>query len=111
MDAPTSTRKVWLSGSEGRILSQEEAAAISQSTGEIMLREGLRSVCCVPMFSHGEALSTINLGSRSEDFFTTQDLQFFTQSPAQVALPPENARSYQRIEEPSAPRAEEKVYL
>jgi formate hydrogenlyase transcriptional activator len=96
---------------EGRILSQEEAAAISQSTGEIMLREGLRSVCCVPMFSHGEALGTINLGSRSENFFTTQDLQFFAQAAAQVAIALENALSYQRIEELNAHLAEEKVYL
>ena len=96
---------------EGRILSQEEAAAISQSTGEIMSREGLRSVCCVPMFSRGEALGTINLGSRSENFFTAQDLQFFAQAAAQVAIALENALSYQRIEELNARLAEEKVYL
>jgi formate hydrogenlyase transcriptional activator len=96
---------------EGRILSQEEAAAISKSTGEIMSREGLRSVCCVPMFSHGEALGTINVGSRRENFFTAQDLQFFAQAAAQVAIALENALSYQRIEELNARLAEEKVYL
>jgi len=96
---------------EGRILSQLEAAAISQSTGEIMSREGLRSFCCVPMFSHGDSLGTINLGSRRENFFTAQDLQFFAQAAAQVAIALENALSYQRIEELNARLAEEKVYL
>jgi formate hydrogenlyase transcriptional activator len=96
---------------QGRILSLEEAAAISKPTGEILSREGLRSVCCVPMFSRGEPLGTLNLGSRRESFFTAEDLHFFEQAAAQVAIALENALSYQRIEEFNARLAEEKVYL
>ena len=96
---------------EGRLFSREEAAAISQSTGDIMAREGLRSLCCTPLLSHGNALGTLNLGSRQEHFFTAGDLQFFAQAAGQVAIALDNALSYQRIEELNERLAEEKVYL
>jgi formate hydrogenlyase transcriptional activator len=96
---------------QGRVFSLEEASVISQSTGEIMGREGLHSICCIPLISHGNALGTLNLGSRQESFFTESDLQFFSQAADQVAIALENALSFQRIEELNARLAEEKVYL
>jgi formate hydrogenlyase transcriptional activator len=96
---------------EGRVFTLEEASAIAQSTGDIMAREGLRSLCCMPLISHGAVLGTLNLGSRQEAFFTGGDLQFFTQAAGQVTIALENALSYQRIEELNERLAEEKVYL
>jgi len=96
---------------QGRVFSLQEATAISHSTGDIMAREGLRSLCCMPLLSHGNALGTLNLGSRREAFFTDGDLQFFAQAADQVAIALENALSYRRIEELNARLAEEKVYL
>ena len=96
---------------QGRVFTLEEAAAISQTTGDIMAREGVHSICCMPLVSHGNALGTLNLGSRQESFFTDGDLQFFAQAADQVAIALENALSFQRIEELNARLAEEKVYL
>ena len=96
---------------EGRLFSWEEAAAISQSTGDIMAREGVRSICCMPLISHGDVLGTLNLGSRQESFFTDGDMQFFAQAAGQVAIALENAFSYERIQELNERLAEEKVYL
>jgi formate hydrogenlyase transcriptional activator len=96
---------------QGRVFSLQEVTAISKSTGEIMGREGLHSICCMPLVSHGAALGTLNLGSRQESFFTEGDLQFFSQAAGQVAIALENALSFQRIEELNARLAEEKVYL
>jgi formate hydrogenlyase transcriptional activator len=96
---------------QGRVFTLREAAAISQSTGEIMGREGLHSICCVPLVSHGNGLGTLNLGSRREAFFTDGDLQFFLQAADQVAIALENALSFQRIEELNERLSEEKVYL
>jgi formate hydrogenlyase transcriptional activator len=87
---------------QGRIFSLEEVGAISHSTGEIMAREGLYSICSVPLVSHGNALGTLNLGSRQEAFFTEGDLHFFAQAADQVAIALENALSFQRIEELNA---------
>jgi formate hydrogenlyase transcriptional activator len=96
---------------EGRFFSLEEAAAISPQAGDIFVREGLKSLCCLPLVTHGKALGTLNLGSRQEHFFTADDLQFFSQAASQVAIALENSMSYKYIEELNSRLAEEKVYL
>ena len=96
---------------EARVCSVQEAGAISKTTGELFALEGLQSVCCLPLVSHSRALGTLNLGSRKENFFTSNDLQFFSQAAAQITIALENAMSYKCIEELNSRLAEEKVYL
>ncbi len=96
---------------EGRLFSLEETLAISRRTGELLGREGLRSLCCLPLVYRGDAMGVLNLGSRQENFFRPDDLPFFTQAAGQIAIALENARSFERIEELNARLAEEKVYL
>ena len=96
---------------QGRLFTLEQARAISKTTGEIMEREGLRSLCVTPLISRGNALGTMNCGSRQPDFFTAEDLQFFSQVAGQVAIALDNALSYNRIEELNTRLAEEIVYL
>ncbi len=96
---------------EGRLFNLAETRAISQTTGELLGREGLQSFCCVPLISRGVALGVLNVGSRQENFFTRDDLPFFTQAAGQIAIALENALSYKRIEELNARLEEEKVYL
>ena len=96
---------------QGRLFNLEETRAISQATGDVMGREGVESLCCVPLLSRGTALGVLNVGSRQENFFSADDLQFFTQAAGQIAIALENARSYQRIEELNVRLEEEKVYL
>jgi formate hydrogenlyase transcriptional activator len=96
---------------EGRLANVEEARALFKTTGDILEREGLKSLCCTPLISRGPALGTLNLGSRQENFFAPGDLQFYSQVAGQIAIALDNALSYQRIEELNAQLAEEKVYL
>jgi len=96
---------------EGSVFTLEEARAISESSGEILAREGLRSICSVPLLVRGEPIGCLNLGSHEQNFFSAADLQFFTQAAGQVAIALDNAFSYQRIEELNERLAEEKVYL
>ena len=77
----------------------------------IFEREGIQSLCCVPLISRGTALGTLNVGSRQPDRFQGDDLGFFTQVAGQVAIALDNALSYKRIEELNERLAEEKVYL
>jgi formate hydrogenlyase transcriptional activator len=56
-------------------------------------------------------LGTLNLGSRTDNFFTGGDLQYFSQAAGQVAIALDNALSYKRIAELNARLSEEKVYL
>jgi formate hydrogenlyase transcriptional activator len=96
---------------EPRTFQVEEIAATFPHTAEIMSREGIQSLCCVPVISHRGALGTLNVGARPANFFSGTDLQFFTQAAGQVAIALENALAYERIEELNARLAEEKVYL
>jgi formate hydrogenlyase transcriptional activator len=94
-----------------RTFQVEEIAATFPHTAEIMSREGIQSLCCVPVISHRGALGTLNVGARPTNFFSSTDLQFFTQAAGQIAIALENALAYERIEELNARLAEEKVYL
>jgi formate hydrogenlyase transcriptional activator len=96
---------------EPRTFQIEEIAATFPHTAEIMSREGIQSLCCVPVISHRGALGTLNVGARPANFFSSTDLQFFTQAAGQIAIALENALAYERIEELNARLAEEKVYL
>jgi formate hydrogenlyase transcriptional activator len=96
---------------EGRLANVDEARALFKTTGDILQREGLKSLCCTPLISRGATLGTLNLGSRQESFFGPGDLQFYSQVAGQIAIALDNALSYQRIEELNAQLAEEKVYL
>jgi formate hydrogenlyase transcriptional activator len=96
---------------QGRVFSLEEARAVSATTGELFEREGIQSLCCVPLISRGTALGTLNVGSRRPDRFLDDDLGFFNQVAGQVAIALDNALSYKRIEELNVRLEEEKVYL
>ncbi len=96
---------------QGRLFSLAEIRNVSPSTFELFEREGIESLCSVPLLLRGAALGTLNVGSRQLGRFQADDLQFFTQVAAQVAIALDNALSYQRIEELNARLAEEKIYL
>ena len=96
---------------QGRVFSLEEARAVSATTGELFEREGIQSLCCVPLISRGAALGTLNVGSRRPDRFLGDDLGFFNQVAGQVAIALDNSLSYKRIEELNVRLEEEKVYL
>ena len=96
---------------QGRVFSLDEARRISPSTGAIFEREGIQSLCCVPLLSRGNALGTLNAGAREPGRFGGDDLGFITQVAGQVAIALDNALSYERIEELNARLEEEKIYL
>ena len=81
------------------------------STADVLVREGLRSFCCVPLISRNAAIGTLNLGSRQEGHFSAEDLRFFSQVGGQIAIALDNALSYERIEVLNERLEEEKVYL
>jgi formate hydrogenlyase transcriptional activator len=96
---------------QGRVFSLQETRAVSATAAELFEREGIQSLCSVPLVSRGTALGTLNVGSRQPDRFPPDDLGFFTQVAGQVAIALDNALSYERIEELNERLAEEKVYL
>jgi formate hydrogenlyase transcriptional activator len=61
--------------------------------------EGLKSLCCVPLFRPKELLGVLILGSTRADAFHTEDLTLLNQVSAQLAIAMENAAIAREVEQ------------
>ncbi|HYA97541.1 MAG TPA: sigma 54-interacting transcriptional regulator [Methylomirabilota bacterium] len=72
---------------------------------------GVESVCCVPLFTHGRTLGSLNLASKRPDAFSESEVALLQQVGGQVAIAVENALAFQEIDALKDKLTEEKVYL
>jgi formate hydrogenlyase transcriptional activator len=89
-------------------------AELDRYTSEIIriLRgEGIQTVCCVPLVTHGHTFGSLNLASRRLDAFSPQDVELLQQVCAQVAIAVENALAFKEIDVLKNKLTEEKLYL
>ncbi len=77
----------------------------------VLRKEGVQSMCCVPLITHGRAFGTLNLASRRLDAFSPQDIELVGQVASQIAIAVENALSFEEIDALKNKLAEEKLYL
>jgi formate hydrogenlyase transcriptional activator len=77
----------------------------------LLIAEGIRSTCSIPITSHGQALGTLSVGSLREAAFTEEDARVLTQVTNQIAMAVENALAYRQIAELKDKLSEEKLYL
>jgi formate hydrogenlyase transcriptional activator len=77
----------------------------------ILRREGVTSICCVPLFTHGRTFGTLNLASRRPDAFPDADVELLRQVAGQVAIAVENALAFKEIDALKNKLNEEKLYL
>ena len=77
----------------------------------MLIAEGIKSTCSIPMISHGQALGTLSVGSLREAAFTEEDARVLTQVANQIAIAVENALAYHQIAELKDKLSEEKLYL
>jgi formate hydrogenlyase transcriptional activator len=77
----------------------------------LLVAEGIKSTCSIPMTSRGQALGTLSVGSRQEAAFTEEDARLLTQVTNQFAMAVENALAYREIAELKDKLSEEKLYL
>jgi formate hydrogenlyase transcriptional activator len=78
---------------------------------QIAAREGLKSVCCLPLISRNRAIGVLVLGRLRDDGFTQGDISFLSQVANQIALAVENALAYREIRELKEQLSKEKLYL
>jgi len=77
-----------------------------------MLRsDGIQTICCVPLITHGRTFGSLNLASRRSDAFTPEDVELLRQVSAQIAIAVENALAFKEIDALKNKLAEEKLYL
>jgi formate hydrogenlyase transcriptional activator len=73
--------------------------------------EGLKSGCCLPLFSHGYALGRLVLGSRLEEAFPRKDAQLLQHVANQIAIAVENALAFGQVIDLAHKLTEEKRFL
>lgn len=78
---------------------------------QIAIREGLKSVCCLPLISRNRAIGVLVLGRLRDDAFSQADIEFLSQVANQIALAVENALAYREIRELKEQLSKEKLYL
>jgi formate hydrogenlyase transcriptional activator len=77
----------------------------------LLRSEGVQTLCCVPLITHGRAFGTLNLAGRRADAFSPQDVELMRQVAAQIAIAVENALAFEEIDTLKNKLAEEKLYL
>ncbi len=93
------------------IFSKDDIAAFGTDFANLLLDEGLLSLCCVPLTSSEQSLGTLSFGSTRLNAFQPEDLELFSQIAAQIAVALENERAYREIEQLKNRLAAEKQYL
>ena len=78
---------------------------------QIAVREGLKSICCLPLISRNRAIGVLVLARLRDDAFSQADISFLAQVANQIALAVENALAYREIRELKEQLSKEKLYL
>jgi formate hydrogenlyase transcriptional activator len=77
----------------------------------LLRSEGVQTICCVPLVTHGRTFGTLNLASRRSDAFSPSDLELLQQVAGQIAIAVENALAFKEIDVLKNKLAVEKLYL
>jgi len=87
------------------------AGWLDSPIAQIAVREGLKSVCCLPLISRNRAIGVLVLGRLRDDAFSQSDISFLSQIANQIALAVENALAYREIRGLKEQLSKEKLYL
>jgi formate hydrogenlyase transcriptional activator len=77
----------------------------------LLIAEGMRSGCWLPLVNRDRVLGTLNVLSRREAAFTQNDLELLRLVANQVAIAVDNGLAFRQIAELKDKLAEEKLYL
>jgi PAS domain S-box-containing protein len=64
---------------------------------DLLAKEGIRSYVVLPLFSKGNAIGTLNLGSRRPDAYSGEDLEVLEDLCVQLAMALENSLLYEEL--------------
>ncbi|HXM12583.1 MAG TPA: sigma 54-interacting transcriptional regulator, partial [Terriglobales bacterium] len=82
-----------------------------QATTDVARGEGILSSLALPLIIRNRTLGVLGLGSRTENAFSQEDVDFLMRVAGQVAIAVENALAYREIAELKDKLAQEKLYL
>jgi len=93
------------------LFDEDDLKRLQSDVGRLLLEEGVKSGCCVPLKSHNRLLGTLNIASLRPGAFSQEDVDLLSQVANQIAIAVENALAYRQIEELKDKLNKEKLYL
>src|SRR5437868_451722 len=78
---------------------------------DIMVAEGLKAYCAIPLVNRGRALGILSILRTTEAPFSQEDINFLSRASGQIAIAIENACAYHEISQLKDKLAQEKLYL
>ncbi len=81
------------------------------STEQRAVKEGIRSLCSLPLTAHGKRIGAINLASKVRNQYSRADAEFLGEVAKQIALAIENMEAYEEIKALKGRLEKENVYL
>jgi formate hydrogenlyase transcriptional activator len=93
------------------LVNRLDARNFPSGTTELLLKEGIKSGCWLPLQGRERVIGTLNVGSQKESAFVQADLDLLSQIANQVAIAVDNALAFRQIADLKDQLAEEKGYL
>jgi len=107
----TSPAGCCFSSRKALLASRADLERYDSEIARLLLGEGVKSLCCVPLITRDRVLGALNVASLRDAAFTQEDVDLLGQVASQVAIAVENALAFGQIEELKNKLAEEKLYL
>src|SRR3989475_9549723 len=78
---------------------------------DIMVAEGLRAYCAIPLVNRGRAVGILSILRTTEAPFSQENINFLSRASGQIAIAIEHACAYHEISQLKDKLAQEKLYL
>ena len=78
---------------------------------ELLLAEGVKSQCVIPLVNQGRAVGVLAIARTTENLFTPEDVDFLKDASGQITIAIENCLAYREVSELKEKLAQEKLYL
>ena len=93
------------------VVNNLDLAGLPPEIRSLLADHGVRTMCCVPLFTPNNTLGSLNLTRMEAEAFTPEDLKLLTQVAGQIAIALENSLNYQEVTRLKENLATEKLYL
>ncbi|HYL10860.1 MAG TPA: sigma 54-interacting transcriptional regulator [Candidatus Acidoferrales bacterium] len=98
-------------GRTPKLSTRVELESFDSEVVRLLLAEGVRTMCCVPLVARDRVIGVLSLSSLRDAAFSQEDVDLLRRVAGQVAIAVENALAFKEIAELKNRLADEKLYL
>src|SRR5438094_2977516 len=103
-------KRAWQS-SKPVVVAANDREELGPEVYELVVAEGLKAHCLIPLVSHGRPVGVLILARKAESSFTSEAVDFLREASGQIAIAIENCLAYGQVSELKEKLAQEKLYL